>query len=190
MIRKFAIFLLACLSSWSPECLGQGKGSINGNVFREPTLGLTYEFPEKLSPELEGKSPIRGDEREHVILTLWEAPQHSGALRIAFLYDTKQRSSDRTRDTISLAYIGEVKASWMGVKNINIVGPAKYSQPSYDYWRLDMSAPDQAPRYNSMIVITLSDRRVLAIRAAAPSQSELDNEVDSLAHMRFDQSQK
>jgi hypothetical protein len=55
---------------------------------------------------------------------------------------------------------------------------------------MDFSAPDQVPRYNSAIVITLSDRQVLVIRVGAPSQSELDDEVDSLARMRFDKSQK
>ena len=125
-----------------------------------------------------------------MILALWDTPQRSGAPRMAFLYDTKQRSSDRTHDTIALAYIGEAKGMWLGVKGVKIVGPTKVSEPSYDYWRLDLSAPDQVPRYNSVIVITLSDRRVLSIQANAPSQSELDSEVDSLAQMRFDKSQK
>jgi hypothetical protein len=71
-----------------------------------------------------------------------------------------------------------------------MAGPTKVSEPSYDYWRLDLSAPDQQPRYNSVILITLSDRRVLVIQVNAPSQSELDGEVDSLARMRFDKSQK
>jgi hypothetical protein len=79
---------------------------------------------------------------------------------------------------------------WLSVKGVKIVGPTKVSEPSYDYWRLDLSAPDQVPRYNSTIVITLSDRRILAIKASAPSQSELDSEVDSLAQIRFDKSQK
>jgi hypothetical protein len=125
-----------------------------------------------------------------MILTLWDTPQRGGALRMAFLYDTKQRSSDRTHDTIALAYIGEIKRMWLGVKDAKIVGPTKVSEPSYDYWRLDFSVPDQVPRYNSAIVITLSDRRVLVVRAGAPSQSELDDEVDSLTRMRFDKSQK
>jgi len=125
-----------------------------------------------------------------MILTLWETPQPGGALRMAFVYDTKQRSSDSTHDTIALAYIGEIKRMWLGVKDVKIVGPTKVSEPSYDYWRLDFSAPDQVPRYNSAIAITLSDRRILVVRAGAPSQAELDSEVDSLAQMRFDKSQK
>jgi hypothetical protein len=172
--------------------MGQTAG-VHGNVFREATMGLTYEFPEKLSPKVgsEMPQPFRdATGRERFILTLWDTPQQGAALRMAFLYDTKQRSSDRTRDTNALAYIGEIKQKWLGVKDVQIVGPTKVSEPSYDYWRLDFSAPDQVPRYNSAIVITLLDRRVLVIRAGAPSQSELDDEVDSLARMRFDKSQK
>jgi hypothetical protein len=125
-----------------------------------------------------------------MIFTLWDPPERGSALRMAFLYDTKQRSSDRTHDAIALAYMGEIKRMWLDVKDVTIAGPTKVSEPSYDYWRLDFSVPDQVPRYNSAIVITLSDRRVLVIRAGAPSQSELNAEVDSLAQMRFDRSQK
>jgi len=193
MRREFALLVFACLLAMSPMCLGQGRGRVHGNVFREAAMGLTYEFPDKFSPKAGDEMPkpfrdARG--RERFILTLWDTPQRGGALRMAFLYDTKQRSSDRTHDTIALAYLGEIKRQWLGVKDVKIVGPTKVSEPSYDYWRLEFSAPDQVPRYNSAIVITLSDRRVLVVRAGAPSQTELDGEVDSLARMRFDKSQK
>jgi hypothetical protein len=156
-------------------------------------MGLTYEFPDKFNPKVGGEMPkpfsdARG--RERFILTLWDTPQGGGALRMAFLYDTQERSSGRTRDTIALAYIGEIKQMWLGIKDVKIVGPTKVSEPSYDYWRLDFSAPDQVPSYNSAIVITLSDRRLLVVRAGAPSQRDLDGEIDSLARMRFDKSQK
>jgi len=191
MRPEFALAVFVCLSLLCPVCLGQGRGSVHGNVFREAAIGLTYEFPEKFSPKLESEIPIHDSTgREHLILALWDTPQRIGAPRIAFLYDTKQRSSDRTHDTIALAYIGEAKRMWLGVKGVKVVGPTKVSEPSYDYWRLDLSAPNQVPRYNSTIVIALSDRRVLAIKASAPSQSELDSEVASLAQMRFDKSQK
>ena len=190
MSRAFPLQVFVCLSLMCLACMGQTKGSVHGNVFRQAAMGLTYEFPEKFNSKIEGKSPIQGSQREQMILTLWDAPKAGGALRMAFLYDTKQRSSDRTHDTISLAYLGEVKRMWLGVKGVNVVGPTKISQPSYDCWRLDFSAPDQVPRFNSAIVITLADRRVLVVRAGAPSQSELDSEVDSLSQMRFDKSQK
>jgi hypothetical protein len=192
MSREFAL-VFVCLSLLCPTCVGQGRGSVDGNVFRETTMGLTYEFPEKFSPKVGENDKLFGHDttgRERMILTLWETPQPGGALRMAFVYDTKQRSSDSTHDTIALAYIGEIKRMWLGVKDVKIVGPTKVSEPSYDYWRLDFSAPDQVPRYNSAIAITLSDRRILVVRAGAPSQAELDSEVDSLAQMRFDKSQK
>jgi len=125
-----------------------------------------------------------------MILALWDTRERSSQPRMSFLYDTKQRSSDKTPDTIALAFLGEVKGMWLGIKGLKMAGPTKVSEPSYDYWRLDLSAPDQQPRYNSVILITLSDRRVLVIQVNAPSQSELDGEVDSLALMRFDKSQK
>ena len=178
MRRKFAL-VFVCLSLWCPACLGQGRSSVHGDVFREATMGLTYEFPGEFSPKVESETPtpFRDATRsERMILTLWDTPQRGGALRMAFLYDTKQRSSDRTHDTIALAYIGEIKRMWLGMKDVKIVGPSKVSEPSYDYWRLDFSAPDQVPRYNSAILITLSDKRVLVVRAGAPSQDELDSE--------------
>lgn len=174
-------------------CVAQGESSVRGNVFREESMGLTYEFPERFSPKVVENKKLFGHDttgRERMILTLWDTPQRGGALRMAFLYDTKQRSSDRTHDTIALAYIGEIRQTWRGVTGVKMDAPTKVSKPSYDYWRLDFSAPDQVPRYNSAIVITLSDRRILVVRAGAPSQSELDSEVDSLARMRFDKSQK
>lgn len=192
MSAKFALLLSASVSVLCLTSAGQEGASVHGNVFREPTIGLTYEFPEKFVPKVESRKLFGNDStgREQMILSLWDPAQSGGALRMAFLYDTKQRSSDRTHDTIALAYIGEIKRSWLGVKNVNIVGPTKISEPSYDYWRLDFSAPGQVPRYSSAVVITLSDRRILVFRAGAPSQSELDSEVDSLARMRFDKSQK
>jgi hypothetical protein len=192
MTRKSALPVFICLSLLCATCLGQ-TGRVHGNVFREAAIGLTYEFPEKFSPKVgnEMPQPFRSAKgRERFILTLWDPTQRGGALRMAFLYDTMQRSSERTHDTIALAYLGEVKGMWLRIKDVKIVGPTKVSEPSYDYWRLDLSAPDQVPRYNSVIAITLSDRRVLVVRAGAPSQSELDSEVDSLAQMRFDKSQK
>jgi hypothetical protein len=53
-------------------------------------------------------------------------------------------------------------------------------------WRLDTWQPDALPRYNAAVVIPLPDRRILAIQINAPSQSELDAEVDSLSELHFD----
>jgi hypothetical protein len=193
MRRELVSLVFACVWLFSQMCEGQGSASVHGNVFREAAMGLTYEFPEKFSAKFGSEMPVPFRDatgRERFILTLWDPAQRGGALRMAFLYDTKQRTSDRTRDTIALAYIGEIRRAWLGVKGVEVTAPTKISEPSYDYWRLDISGPDQVPRYSSSIVITLADRRVLAIKAGAPSQSELDSEVASLAQMRFDKSQK
>jgi hypothetical protein len=191
MSRTFASQLFVCLLLFCPAGVSQAKGNVHGSVFREASLGLTYSFPEQFSPSVESEIPSRDPSgREHMILALWATTQRSGEPRMAFLYDTKQRSSDRTHDTIALAYIGEIKRMWLGVKDANIVAPTKTSQPTYDYWRFDFSAPDRDPRFNSAVVITLADRRVLVVRAGAPSQSELDREIDSLSQLRFDKSQK
>ena len=192
-MRALVLWIFVCLSLLCPLSMGQEGGTVHGNVFREAALGMTYEFPEKFSPKVAENKKLFGNDttgRERMILTLWETPESGGALRMAFLYDAKQRSKDRTHDTVALSYIGEIKGQWLGVKGVNLVGPTKASQPSYDYWRLDFSAPGQTPHFNSAIVITLADRRVLVIRAGAPSQSELDSEVDSLTKLRFEKSQK
>jgi hypothetical protein len=102
---------------------------VHGSVFREPTLGLTYDFPDKFSPKVESEPPTPFRDatgRERMMFTLWDLPQQGSALRMAFLYDTKRRSSDRTRDTIALAYIGEIKRTWLGVKDVTIAGPTKF----------------------------------------------------------------
>jgi hypothetical protein len=194
MRRLAGVVLSICALLLCSLCNAQATWSINSNVFRENSLGLTYEFPETFRPKVGSEMPVsfHGDAngRERFILTLWDATDSGGALRMAFLYDTKERSSDRTHDTIALAYLGEIKGMWLGVKGVKIVGPNKVSEPSYEYWRMDFSTPDQTPRYNSAVVITLSDRRVLVVRAGAPSQNELDDEVGSLTRLRFDKSQK
>jgi hypothetical protein len=45
---------------------------------------------------------------------------------------------------------------------------------------------DTLPHYNAAIAIPLADWRILVIQVNAPSQSELDEEVDSLHDLRFD----
>ena len=59
MGREFALLVLGCLSLLCPMCMGQS--SVHGNVFREATLGLTYEFPGMFSSKV-------GDESNWVLL--------------------------------------------------------------------------------------------------------------------------
>ncbi len=73
-------------------CVAQGEGRVRGNVFREESMGLTYEFPEEFSPKVVENKKLFGNDatgRERMILTLWDTPQRGGALRMAFLYDAK-----------------------------------------------------------------------------------------------------
>ena len=75
-------------------------------------------------------------------------------------------------------------SKWQGVK---VSDPKKISPAGYEIWRLDYWHPaDSGPPYNSAIVIPLKDRRILAIQINAPSQNELDAEVESLRGLRFD----
>jgi len=75
---------------------------------------------------------------------------------------------------------------WVGVKGVKIYGPTKIAMTGYALWRLDLWRPDPEPHSNAAVVIPLRDRRILVIQVNAPSQSELDTEVDSLQDLQFD----
>jgi len=74
----------------------------------------------------------------------------------------------------------------VNVRGVKILGPQKISFPGCDVWKLDLFQPDQLPHYNAAVVVPLADRRLLAIEINAPSQTELDAEVDSLRGLRLD----
>jgi len=126
--------------------------------------------------------------REHVILALWDAPQRTGIPRMAFLYDTKIRPAGSSPEMMADRYLAAMRvevSKWQGVK---VSDPKKISPAGYEIWRLDYWHPaDSGPPYNSAIVIPLKDRRILAIQINAPSQNELDAEVESLRDLRFDE---
>jgi hypothetical protein len=168
-------------------CSGQSSGGVHGQVFRSDTIGLTYTFPEAFSAKVESEFPMHDSTgREHMILALWNSPERSGSPQIALLYDTKQRSPDLSRAEIANRYLTAVRQLWVNVRGVKITGPQKISAPGCDMWRVDLFQPDEAPHYNAAVVIPLADRRVLAIQINAPSQSELDAEVDSLRELRLD----
>lgn len=168
-------------------CAGQAAGSVHGHVFRSDAIGLTYDFPEDFSAKVEGELPLNDPKgREHLILALWKSPERTGSPRIALLYDTKQRSADLSRAEIANRYLAAIRQLWAGVPGVKISGPQKISQPGCDLWRTDLFQPDKLPHYNAAVVVPLADRRVLAIQINAPSQSELDQEVDSLRGLRLD----
>jgi hypothetical protein len=152
-------------------------------------VGLTYTFPEKFSPKIESEMPAQWHDpsgRERLILALWVASDRTAVPRMSFLYDNKIRPAGRSRQQMAYAYLAEVNQMWANVRGVRISGPKEISPAGYAIWRLDLWQPDNSPHYNSVIVIPLADRRILAIQVNAPSQTELDSEVDSLRGLHFD----
>ena len=169
-------------------CAGQ-TASVHGHVFRDDTLGLTYTFSEQFSAKVESEMPMQDRSgREHMILALWNTPDRTGTPRMAFLYDRKIRPAGSSREEIADRYLAAVRQMWVNVQGVKISSPRRISPAGYAMWRLDLFQPDILPHYNSAIAIPLPDRRILVIQVNAPSQSELDAEVDSLGEMHFDQS--
>jgi hypothetical protein len=179
------ILALACLFSISLIiCVGQ---TVDGHIFRSEKIGLTYAFPENFSAKVESELPMHDSTgREHMILALWNSPERSGSPRMSFLYDTKVRSADLSSAEIANRYLAAVRQLWANVPGVKILGPQKISLPGCDVWKLDLFQPDQLPHYNAAVVVPLADRRLLAIEINAPSQTELDAEVDSLRGLRLD----
>jgi hypothetical protein len=175
--------ILAC----AIVCVGQAEEGVHGHIFRHNEIGLTYTFPERFSPKVESEiHPQDPSGREHVFLALWDTPERTGVPRMAFLYDRKIRPADRSREEMADRYLAEVRQMWVNVPGVRISGPKKISPAGYAIWRLDLWQPDTLPHYNSAIVIPLADRRLLLIQVNAPSQSELDAEVDSLRELHLD----
>ena len=179
------ILALPCLFASSLIlCAGQ---TVDGHIFRSEKIGLTYAFPESFTAQVESELPMHDSTgREHMILALWNLPERSGSPRITFLYDTKVRSADLSSAEIANRYLAAVRQLWANVRGVKVLGPQKISLPGCDVWRLDFFQPDQLPHYNSAVVVPLADRRLLAIEMNAPSQAELDAEVDSLRGLRLD----
>jgi hypothetical protein len=183
LLGAAAFLSFACASL----CIGQAANGVHGHVFRSNPIGLTYTFPEKFASKVESEMPQDPSGREHVILALWDTPQRSGIPRMAFLYDTKVRPAGSSREAMASRYLEALRQQalqWQGGK---VSEPRKISPAGHDIWRMDYWHPaGSAPPFNSGIVIPLKDRRILAIQINAPSQSELDSEVDSLRDLHFD----
>ena len=189
-MRSFSRILVALLCSIVTcviVCAGQAEEGVHGHVFRSDAIGLTYTFPEKFSPKVENEiRPQDPSGREHVILALWNTPERTGVPRMALLYDRKVRPAGSSREEMAGRYLAAVRQLWVNVQGVKISGPKQVSPAGYAIWRLDLWQPDTLPHYNSAIAIPLADRRILVIQVNAPSQSDLDAEVDSLRELRFD----
>jgi hypothetical protein len=167
-------------------CGGQAKDRIAGEVFRSDAIGLTYTFPAAFSPKIASEIPGSTSAVETLILALWSTPDRIGPPRMSFLYDKKIRPAGRTRQQMADRYLGEIKQMWVGVRGAKITGPEEISPAGYLIWRINISQPDNSPHYISAIAIPLPDRRILVIQANAPSQGELDAELNSLKDLHFD----
>jgi len=187
LLSRMLVVLTCLIATSAIMCVAQSEVGIHGHAFRSKTVGLTYTFPEKFSPKVESEMLwLDSSGREHMILALWDTPERTGAPRMAFLYDSKARPTGLSREEIARRYLAEVRQQWVNVRGVKISGPREISPAGYAIWRLDLYQPDNPPHYNSAIVIPLPDRRLLAIQANAPSQTELDAEVDSLKELHFD----
>jgi hypothetical protein len=183
ILIALSYLLVACVI----VCAGQVEEGVGGHVFRSDEVGFNYSFPEKFSAKVENEiRPQDPSGREHVILALWNTPERTGVPRMAFLYDKKVRQAGLSREEMADRYLAEVRQLWVNVKGVKISGPKQISPAGYPIWRLDLWQPDTLPHYNAAIAIPLADRRILVIQVNAPSQSELDEEVDSLHDLRFD----
>ena len=82
---------------------------------------------------------------------------------------------------------GEIQ-HWPGVK---VSPPEKVNLAGYAIWRMDYWHPtDSGPPFNSGVVIPLKDHTILVVQINAPSQNELEAEVNSLRNLRFDENKK
>jgi len=193
--RCFLGLLVVCLLlKCAIQCMGQAGDSVSGHIFHSDIMGITYAFPERFYSKVESEmvqQPRDPSGREHVVLALWDAPERVGIPRMAFLHDTKPRPAGYSRDAMAARYLEAMKQTvgeWRGVK---ISAPRKIQLTGYDAWRLDYWHPaNSAPPYNSAVVVPLGDRSILAIQVNAPSQSELDSEIDSLRELRFEDSKR
>jgi len=91
-----------------------------------------------------------------------------------------------SRAEIANRYLAAIRQLWVGVKGGKITGPQKLVFPGCEVWRTDFFNPGRFPRYNAAVVVPLADRRILAIQINAPSQAQLDDEVNSLRELRVD----
>jgi hypothetical protein len=166
-------------------CLAGEPEGVHGHVFRHNGLGLTFTFPERFSAKVESQLPMwKSTGPEHLILSLWTEGEDSP--RLAFLYDATIRPADRSSAEIANRYLNAIRQMWVNVKGVKIDGPHKVAMTGFALWRVDLYQPESVPHYNAAIVIPRPDRTLLVIRAIAPSQSELDAEVDCLQGMLFD----
>jgi len=182
-----SLLAAALMLSQPAICREQAKEHVEGHVFRSDLLGLTYTFPEQFSAKTASQIPGGESAVERMLLALWDNSDRTGNPRITLLYDKKVRPVGRTRKQMADRYLAEVRQMWVGVRGVKISPLIATSPAGYEIWRVDFFQPDNSPHYESALVIPLPDRRLLVIQMNAPSQAELNAELDSLKNLRFDQ---
>jgi hypothetical protein len=165
----------------------QVAGSLRGNVFQYPAVGLTYTLPKHFTPKVGNELPQTVSGTEHMVLALWDSPECSGLPRMMFLYDTKASPAAWSREQIALSRLREVRQTALQAQGAKVSRPKKISAEGDDRWRLDYLIPDDSAPYNSAVAILLSNRNVLTVQLNARSQHDLDEEVDSLHDLHVDQ---
>lgn len=168
-------------------CSSQAAERVSGNIYRNDAIGLDFAIPFHFSPKVESEiHPQDPSGREHVFLALWQSAERTGVPRMAFLYDSRVRPLGRSRELNATLYLAELKQMWVNVPGVKISGPTKIAPAGYPIWRLDYWQPNDQPHFNCAVAIPLADRRLILIQINAPSQSELNAEVDSLSKLHFD----
>jgi hypothetical protein len=183
-MRLGAKIFAVCLSfALIGSTLGQIKDNLTGRTFRNENIGLTYTFPAAFVPEAENKLPQDPNNREHVLLALWDKPRHTPVPRVVLLYDTKINPDRYTLEQIAVRYLQSLKPG----EGYKMSKPREVSIGGNTMWRMDYWRPDDSGQsYNSAIAIPFKDRRLLFIQMNAPSQGELDSLVASLQELKFD----
>jgi hypothetical protein len=170
-------------------CEAQTPDGIHGHVFRSNAIGLTYKFPDPFIPKSEDELLRDSSGRDHLILALVGPSQTTGKPRMSFLHDTKIRPVGLTRVELASRYLQAVRQSASQVPGVKLSDSVRIFPAGYEIWRQDYWVPAAVggPPFNSGIVIPLNDRSLLVIQINAPSQSELDVELDSLRDLHFDE---
>jgi hypothetical protein len=181
LARMFCLLAVAALALTNTD---QIKSTLNGTMFRNENIGLTYKIPEGFAPDPKQQIPQDPRGREFIILALWDHPRHTPIPRITFLYETKEAPASFTSEQIALRYLHALERHREGYK---MSDPRRVSMSGNTMWRMDYwRSDDSGQSYNSAIIIPFKDRKLLFIQMNASTQDELDSLIRSLDTLRFD----
>jgi hypothetical protein len=152
-------------------------------TFRNTDIGLKYTFPDRLVSQPKQTLPQDSTGREEILFALWDNPRRSPVPRVVFLYDKRVRPAGATPGMIAGRYL----RSFTPPAGARLSQPKKISLAGIAMWRMDYRLPDDSGHpVNSVILIPLTDRRLLVIQMNAPSQRALELLVESLQKLRLE----